>query len=66
MSAVSQDISSILWNLEICYSAHKSPLIDACSEPDKMFPSTSRSSKCYLYIISSVTDFKEDEKNDVT
>jgi len=62
MTAVSQDISSILWNQEIYYSTQKSPPPNACPEPDKMFPSMPRSAKCYLFIISSVTDFKEDRK----
>jgi hypothetical protein len=65
MAAVSQDISSILWNQEMYYSAHNSPPSNACPESDIMFLSTPKSAKGYLFIISSVTDFKEDGKNDV-
>jgi len=63
MAAVSQDISSFLWDQEIYYSAHKSPPTNTCLEPDKMFPSMPRSAKCYYFIISSISDFKEDGKN---
>jgi hypothetical protein len=63
MAAVSQDITRILWNQEIYYNAQKSPPPNACSEQDKTFPSTPRSGNCYFFIISSVTDFKEDGKN---
>jgi hypothetical protein len=60
--AVSKNIANILWKQEICYSAQKIPPPNACPEPDTMFLSTPRSAKCYFFIISSVTDFKEDRK----
>lgn len=67
MAAVSQDISSILWNQEICYNAQKSPPPYACPASDKMFPSTRtpRSATRCFFIFSSVTEIKEDGKNDV-
>jgi len=61
--AASQGISSILWNQEIYYSAHKISPTNACPEPDTMFPSTPRSAKCYLFVICSAADFKEDGKH---
>jgi len=65
MPAVSQDFSRILWNQGIYCSAHKIPPPNACREPDKMFLSTPRSAKYYLFIIRSVTNFKKDGKHDV-
>lgn len=65
MAAFSQDISIILWNQEIYYSAHKCPPTNACPEPHEMFPSTPRSAKSYLFVISSASDFEGDGRNDV-